>query len=489
MLSTDVIKNLWQDQMMARHRMAETRSYYKGEQKIPELLMRRIDGRMKSVVRTNWTAYVADRHTGFLLTHPVAYSAVDGQESQGLKDYLSWYRTANLATQDLEHFRNALLYGFSVEPIGFNGQRVVSRTTWPWDWCLVLNEDMEVEIAIHRQVMLKGAWFKGARLETDKALVRVYDSKRMTRYLSSVSTVHNQEADENASGRGGSSPDYSYDLGSLELLDSKEHYLGRVPVVVYRVKEDGTPFVSSAFFTQCDVYDITRSSLSDDIKHNVDALLMLKGMDYEPLLEKDAKGVSVIEKLRAIGLLPVPAGAEAGYLHRTVDVEKFKYDLKVTRASLHIMGCVPDLDETIGGNEGTVTSISGVALKLLFHSMIEKASEFEKHFTVGLRDRLAIWNTLQGKMAQPVLPEAEIKLKRNLPFNEAEILQFLPNLKGVLSTQDQIGLLPMVDSASAAYTRLLDEKKSQQPPPPATPPDDATAAVSSPEGAPEESAA
>lgn len=442
---------IWEAGASIRGKMALTKSYFEGKQRVQALEGLRLDGRSRSKVLTNWVKYVSKMHTGFLTSYPATYTHRDGSDSDALTNFRDFYDVENLPAADSEHLQNALLYGFSAEVLSFEEKRIRVQTTWPWDWVFVTDELLRIQQAIHRQFVPAWSYFNGELQEKDMAVFRVYTDEEI---LTFTTTTGAQASTGNAMVEGSSIDEAG---GAIELIDSKPHFFGRSPVVVYRVTEDGQPFLGEDFLKQCDTYDTTRSSMVDDIKYNVDSLLMTKGMKYDRLLDKDEEGVTVLARLREAGMFPLPEGADASYLANSVDVDKFKADLKETRYSLHMMGCVPDLESAIGGESGTITNISGIALKLLFHLMDQASSEMEKHFKQGLRDRVDVWNALQAKLLGRQLENYTVTMKRNLPFNESEVVQYLPNLKGVVAVEDQLKMLPFIDAPAQAYENLLQE--------------------------------
>lgn len=419
------IKTIWDAGAASRAAMARAEHYYKGTQTIGELGVLRIDGRRKTSLTTNWTRYATMLHTGFLVGHPVAY--INGDES-GLDELKRVSKVNNIPAADSLHMANAMRHGYSVELHTFDGSDIRTEAHNPQNWQIIDDEKGHPVAAIYHIVIPAGKVHRGKVLEKPMAVFYGYDDKKIINFEGEVGQELKQKD------------------------EIKEHSYGRLPLVVFQLNADRSPFFSRAFYDQCDVFDVSRSSLVDDIKYNVDSLLMLKGIDYEEMLEKDDNGVSVIEKLKAMKILPLPEGADASFLLRDTDVEKFKYDLRVTRAAIHLMAAIPDLDETINGHEGgTITNISGIALKLMFHAMMQQSREFELYFAQGLRDRVALLNSINDIQNRPLLNDYETAFTRNLPFNDIELVQYLPNLENVLGREDILHLLPFVkDPAESA---------------------------------------
>lgn len=432
---------LWESGATTRSWHARLRDYQRGKQTIPELLKRRIDGRMKSIVKTNWVRYVQRMHTGFLTSLAPNYTVPGVADNPAIQELRRIYEANRLDALDSAHFGSAMLLGRSVEVHSFDGSQIRIARTHPENWVLVEDDHGRVVGGLYRSVLPPWTMYKGELLRAEKVLYTWYDDQSVQVF-------------EEVKAPGGRKTE------ALPVSEPVAHSYGRVPLAVFRVDEDGESFFSEAFLVQCDIYDVTRSSLTDDIKHNVDSLLKLKGVKMEPLLEKDKEGRSVLEKLREMGIMPLAADADADYLTRNVDIEKFRFDMKVTRASIHLMGCVPDLDEAVGfGNEGTIQSISGIALKLMFQSMIQQSAEFEKQFKGGLRDRVELINRVQAIRSRPVLEGYEVAMTRNIPANEIEFMQYIANLKGIVGRKDMLRILPQIQDVERSYKELLDEAK------------------------------
>jgi hypothetical protein len=148
-----MVVKVWEDGAAGRLKMERIKSYVEGRQVIPELLQRRIDGRAKTRIITNWTKYAATTHTGFMLSQPVSYSPTNGNGTEGLAELRAIYDRNRLNAVDLDHFRNAFLYGFSVEAIGYDGEAFRVVDSWPWNWMFVRDEIGEIQVAIHRVVL------------------------------------------------------------------------------------------------------------------------------------------------------------------------------------------------------------------------------------------------------------------------------------------------------------------------------------------------
>lgn len=432
LLTLDQALKLWR----VPEALTKRRKYFDATHAVDELLRPRIDGRAKTQDKMNWVRYIVQRHVGFLTSRQVSYLPV-GEDRSGVAALSALYRQQHLAENDAHLLTDAILYGYGIELLTMQGatKAPLLTATDALEWCPVRDEYNQLVAAVRCVSLPAGTRHECEMLKEARAVWTLYTDKEIIRF------------DQVKNAQGGL---------MIRELTRESHSWGAVPVIEYNAMRGRTSFISDALLRKCDNYDVSRSSLVDDIKHNVDALLVTEGVDYQALLEKDEHGRSVLEKLKAVGLFPLPKDAKANYLQRTVDIEKFRFDQKTTRAEIHLMGCVPDLDETIAGNEGTITSISGVALKLMFHLMIEQSAEFARNFERGLRRRIELLDGLKG-FGQPEIGDVAIHMNHNLPFADTEMLQYLGNLAGLLSREDRLRLLPFVDDPRAAAERAAAE--------------------------------
>jgi len=431
----------WREHEGEVKHLARRYSYFKGQQSIAELEGPRIDGRVKTKAITNWVKYVVQTHVGFLLSNDLNYMTSEGESEAGVDELARIYRLNALPSKDAQLLSDAILYGKGVEVMSYDGTEIRFSRGNPANWAVIEDEMGNIVYAIHKFIIKKGSVFAGLVVSEEREVYRVYDKDNVKIF----------EKKKDSTGK-----------RILMEADSYPHEYPSIPVIVYRATNSGDSFISDALLKQCDTYDITRGASADEIAHNVDSLMLMKGVDPEPLMEKDGQGVTVWERLKQMGLYCLPADEEgnygdAEYLSRDVNVDKFRFDLTVTRASIHIMGAVPDLDETIGGNDGTITNISGVALQLLFYSMEMQSSEFRRNFELGLRQRIEMVNAINSSLLRPLVGNYSINFNPALPRNLVELMQSMPHVAGVISQRDKLELLPNIKDIERTKREIREE--------------------------------
>lgn len=434
MLDGKTVLDIWKAQSGLRSHYDRLCSYREGTWRIDELNRPRIDGRRKTNLRVNFVEYLVRMHAGFVFTDDVQYVSYDENQDDVLAEFGRWYHDQDINERDLAHYANALLYGFSVEVHSYPDQDVRVDASDPRNWAIVKNEHGKPVVAIYNTKLPAYTMYMGTLLDSELELFYVYDDTAIHTY--EVQTVNGSK--------------------NAVWTASRDHAYGRLPMAFFYLNPEWETFFSDALLSLIDNYAITLGSLTDDLKYSADSLLMTKGLNWEPLLEKDKHGTSVLEMLKSIGLFPLPAGADAQYLTKTTDVAKFSYNLDVSRSGIHLSGCTPDLQGTLSHAN---PNLSGTALKVLFAQLIQCSASHLKSFENGMRDRIALWNQMTGiaRRSQP-LANYRIVFNLNIPQNVLEYVQNASPLLEVVPRRVLYEILPFINDPD----RVLREWESQE---------------------------
>lgn len=454
-LTPQQIDLVW-DQSASRRSVQQKRhEYYEGKQAILLEGDTRTDGSKRSKVVTNWIRKVVNDHTAFALTNAPGYTLSDPDPSQedaesqaqllvekeALAQFETVRRDNNLDAIDQEHFKQAVKMGFSVEVHAFDSvtKKITITQYDPRCWAFLFDTNEKMLAAIHRAELAAGTYYNDRILEATLVVYTVYDDRNKTTFEESIS------------------PDQSgKPVRSLNVIGAfEQHYYGRPPVVLFKVSKDAGTFVSDALISLQDAYNTSHSNLLDDVQYNVDAVLAIKGYEPGAMFEKDEDGVRFIDKLRQYRMLPLNKEADAKFLEKGNPKDKIEYDISLTRDDIHMEGAIADVSRIVGATG----SVSGIALKLKLKPMIGQAASFLKWFSAGLRDRVELLNIVWAKLNTPSLTEYLITFNIDVPVNETEIWQFLPNLDGLLSRVDRIRLIPSIkDPEQAAQRKKAEEE-------------------------------
>lgn len=412
-------------------------NYYNCKQSVPELEKLRQDGREKSNLHTPWVQYIVNMHTGFLSTKDINYTLNDETASrEPLNEFKKVYDYNNLNTLDTEHLMNDLLFGESVEIHSFDKDYNINIThTNPANWTFIYDEFEQIVFAIYRVTLPPYTYYKNEILTDYLDLYYIYDNQNITEYVGYVDQI--------------------------SFVKETPHNYGRLPIVKFWTCKDFQSFFSDALLHEIDNFDITRSTMCDDIKYTIDSPLVIKGFNLDDLLKTNAAGnTTVMEKLKELNIWPLGKEQEVSKIDSIMDVAKIKFDLEESRRAIHTAGCVPDLTDIFNAN-GASQTISGIALKILYHSIIEKSAEFVSYFEIGLNNRIALINRVWELQGKPKLENYNIKIERNIPMNNIEMLQYLGNMKGIISIRDMLSMVPDIENPQQAFNNIMSELNTQ----------------------------
>jgi SPP1 family phage portal protein len=238
------------------------------------------------------------------------------------------------------------------------------------------------------------------------------------------------------------------------------HHYGRLPVIQFAATDLKVSHITKALMTLQDAFNTAVSSNQEDVLYNVDSFLLLKGYDMARVSEKKegAEGQAATsdwERMKQLRMLAVDEKGDAKFLSKGNDVEKVSYQIGLLRDGIHTGGSVPDITGKLLGSTG---STSGIALKLMFHGMAQTAEAMVKHLARGWRDRVTLFNRVQGLLGRAKLTDYEITVALNIPVNELDVATYIEKLRPTLSRREQLRLAPTVTDPE----QVLKEKEAEE---------------------------
>lgn len=428
-LTTEQIESLWTRSDALRKKQARARRYYKGESDITSRNVKYSSGVKKSNVPTNWAGYVVGMYTGAMTAQPYQVAPDDEDVPDTTGNYTDISKAASLDATDVENLRNALICGYGLELHEFVDSEHKVMSEKPEVWSLLRDENEAIVVAMTRFVIPKGDLFRGEMLEAETEIQYVYDDKQRVAYRRTVTGAIR---------------------GAWTELERSPHYYGAVPVVEFRINDNRDPLLSDALLKQIDEYEEIDSLSGDDIRNTADAILVLKGVD--PAWVKEHS-----ELINSQRVLPIPDDAEATYLTRETDTQRIDSRMNRSREAIHIMACVPDIQQIVGATGGT----SGIALKLKFMPMEQQAGAMALEIKKGIAQRIDVINSIMRKATQKTIDNYKIIIGFNMPINRIEEWDSIGNLTGIVSHKTQIELLSDIDDAQKELDQLEGEQVAQ----------------------------
>lgn len=240
---------------------------------------------------------------------------------------------------------------------------------------------------------------------------------------------------------------YKSDMGfqTFELVKEEPHYFGMVPITVFELNNDRVSIFDQVMTLQ-DAYNKLLSAEVDDFESFADAYLVLKGM-----MGTDPADLADMKRNRALLL---DNDAEASYLTKNISDTQIQNMLNNINDNIHKIANSPDF------NDDKFMAQTGIAMRFKLVQFENASSAIEAEMRKALQRRIelicAIGNIKGDNLS---FDDVKITFTRNLPTNLTETAQVVNSLRGLVSDQTLLSLLPFVEDSQAELDRLNQQKQ------------------------------
>ena len=386
-------------------------NYYKGNQEIMKKVATDI-GKPCNRIVTNYCYNITQNYQGYIAGIPITYSSVN--DFSAIQDVLNYNDVRN---EDSEYLRNALIFGraFEINYIDEEGKQrfkvLDSRNCIPV-YDTSLNNDLLYVIRFYKEDNVDDT--------VDKYLIEVY-SDATIRYYSSTAQ-----------------------FSSFTLLEEREHHFNQVPITVFSLNREEESIFDKVITLQ-DAYNKLLSSEVDDFEAFCDAYLVLKGCIAE---EEDVK------TMKQNRVLVLESDASAEYLTKSVSDTQIENMLKNINDTIHKIANSPDF------NDEKLLAQSGIAMRYKLVGFENVASSIVANMTKALQRRIElICYIIHLTGGEEIWRDVNISFTRNLPVNVVEAVQVVNQLRGVVSDETLITLLPFIDDAEEEIEKIKAQKE------------------------------
>lgn len=386
-------------------------NYYKGNQEIMKKVATDI-GKPCNRIVTNYCYNITQNYQGYIAGIPITYSSVN--DFTAIQDVLNYNDVRN---EDSEYLRNALIFGraFEINYIDEEGKQrfkvLDSRNCIPV-YDTSLNNDLLYVIRFYKQDNVDDT--------VDKYLIEVY-SDATIRYYSSTAQ-----------------------FSSFALLEEREHHFNQVPITVFSLNREEESIFDKIITLQ-DAYNKLLSSEVDDFEAFCDAYLVLKGCIAE---EEDVK------TMKQNRVLVLESDASAEYLTKSVSDTQIENMLKNINDTIHKIANSPDF------NDEKLLAQSGIAMRYKLVGFENVASSIVANMTKALQRRIElICYIIHLTGGEEIWRDVNISFTRNLPVNVVESVQVVNQLRGIVSDETLITLLPFIDDAEEEIKKIKAQKE------------------------------
>ena len=386
-------------------------NYYIGNQKIMRKQASDI-GKPCNRVMTNYCYNIVQNYKGYLTGIDIAYTS--DQELDMVFDVLNYN---DCHTVDSQLLQDALIYGVAYE-ISYIDEEGKQRfktlnpmTCFPI-YDNTLNQDLKYAVRLYMDDLI----------EKDSYIVEVYSDKWVRTYKSTMG------------------------FKSFNLIKEEPHYFGMVPITVFQLNENRKSIFDQVITLQ-DAYNELLSAEVDDFQSFADAYLVLKGM-----MGTDPEDLADMKRNRALLL---DSDADASYLTKNISDTQIENMLSNINDAIHKIANSPDF------NDEKLLAQSGIAMRYKLVGFENASSAIEAEMRKALQRRIELICAIANlKGSESVWRDIKITFTRNLPTNLTETAQVVNSLRGLVSDQTLLSLLPFITDTQAEMDRLAEEKQA-----------------------------
>lgn len=235
------------------------------------------------------------------------------------------------------------------------------------------------------------------------------------------------------------------DNGTPIFIGEEPHYFNQCPANIFVMPDEKSIF-DCIMSLQDSSNDILSAEI-DDYQAFCDAYLTLEGVDAE---------TDDIAQMKEDRVLLLPTGAKAAWLTKNASDAQVENILKRLHDSIYkISQCVDFSSETFTGGVS-----SGIAIQFKLTGMEVRSGVIEAAMKKALQRRIEIICGIASlKLGEEVFRDIDIKFNRNIPADEAAIINMVNALKGTVSDATLIGLLPFVSDVQREIDAVNEQKQ------------------------------
>lgn len=234
--------------------------------------------------------------------------------------------------------------------------------------------------------------------------------------------------------------------GGLQFVSEEPHYFNQCPANIFYLDKDERS-IFECIITLQDAYNELLSGEIDDFSAFCDAYLTLEGVDAE---EED------IASMKENRVLILPSGATADWLTKNASDTQIENILKRVHDNIYRIAKCPDFSsETFVGGVS-----SGVAIRYRLTGCETKAAAIESNMKKALQRRIElIAGVASLTLGEEVYRDIQIAFKRNIPEDYTSIVNIVNALKGTVSDETLLSMIPQVTDVKAELDRVQEQKQ------------------------------
>lgn len=392
------------------------KNYYDGKQ---DILQKAYSDASKPCNKTvtNYCKDITDGYCGYIATPGhITYSAPEGIDIEDVMEVLKYN---DYQDNDAEFLLNALQHGVAAE-LMFNDEnsKVRFRQIDPRQCFGVYDDSLTGDLLYFVRYYKLSDWD-----DSNKYRVDVYDKANVTHY-----TMNGLSAELTLTPEG----------------EVEAHHFGQCPANIFYLQDEKAIF--DCIMSNQDTYNALLSAEVDDYQAFCDAYLLLEGGELE---------TDEVAQMKTNRVLILPEGAKASWLTKQPNDAQIENILKRLHTSIYRTAkCVDFGSETF-----TAGVSSGIAIAFKLTGMEQLAGKIEARMKKALQRRVELISGMAAlKLGEEVFRDIIITFERNIPADENNLLNRINSLRGLVSDETLIGMIPNIDDPAAELEKVNAQK-------------------------------
>jgi len=230
------------------------------------------------------------------------------------------------------------------------------------------------------------------------------------------------------------------------FLSEEPHYFGQCPANILVMPDEKSIF--DCIMSEQDSINELLSAEIDDYSAFCDAYLVIEDAELDD---------DTVATMKTNRVLQLPTGAKAYWLTKQANDAQVENILKRLHDSIYRTAQCPDFssESFVGGVS------SGIAIQYRLTGMETRAGKIEAELKKALQRRVeVICGVASLKLGEEVFRDIEINFTRNIPADEAAIINMVNSLKGTVSDATLLGQIPFITDVEKELEAVKVQKQN-----------------------------
>ena len=363
----------------------------------------------------NYCKNITDSYNGYIATPGHIHYA----SAQDIEDIMDILRYNDYQTQDSDLLKDALIHGVGAELMYIDSEaKTRFKLINPLTCFGVFDNSLTADLLYFVRFYKTNDWDDN---DLEYA-VDVYNDKSVKHY-----TMNGVNA-------------------TPTFVSEEPHYFGQCPANILVLPDEKSIF--DCILSEQDSVNELLSAEIDDYAAFCDAYLVIEDAELEE---------ETVKTMKQNRVLQLPQGAKAYWLTKQANDTQIENILKRLHESIYRDAQCPDFssESFIGGVS------SGIAIQYRLTGMETRAGTIEAIMKKALQRRVEIICGMASlKLGEEIFRDIEITFTRNIPADETAIVNMINALKGTVSDETLLGLLPFINDAQLELEKVRAQKES-----------------------------